>query len=310
MTMPNKYWSYLKEGDIVDVVAPGFLGNPEVIEKAKALLISWGLRYNIPANIFGKDLLCANPDAVRFKQLKTALLNKKSKAVWCLRGGYGSARLIPLLDKLITPSHNKLFMGFSDITVLHAFLQKKWRWNTLHSPSLNQCAINNIEENSVRKLKAIIFGDQQQVDFNLIPLNQLAKKRITIESSIIGGNLCLIQNSINTVWQPNSKNKIIFLEEVGERAYRVDRMLVHLQQAGLFKQVKGLIFGDFTEGLESDGKSLIPLVLKRFAGQCNFPVLQVSGIGHGNFNDPIPLGTRSILHLGSKPVLNCETGGR
>jgi muramoyltetrapeptide carboxypeptidase len=308
--MPNKSWSYLQPGDIVDVIAPASIGKPAVIAKAKALLTSWGLRYNIPENIFGEDLLCANSDPVRFKQLKAALLNKKSKAVWCLRGGYGCARLIPMLEKLTPPAHNKLFMGFSDVTVLHAFLQKQWRWATVHGPSLNQCVTKDVAESSVQKLKAIVFGEQQQVDFNLTPLNKLANKKIAIQSSVVGGNLCLLQHSINTVWQPNTKNKIVFLEEVGERGYRVDRMLVHLQQAGLFKQIKGLVLGDFTDGLEPGGKSLVPAVIKRFAEQCDFPVLQVSGIGHGKTNDPIPLGTKIILQLGDEPVLNCETGGR
>jgi muramoyltetrapeptide carboxypeptidase len=304
-------WSYLKPGDTVDIIAPASVGKRIVITKAKKLLTDWGLCYHIPANIFGKDLLCANSDAVRFQQLKAALLNKKSKAIWCLRGGYGSARLLPMLSQLTPPPHHKLFMGFSDITVLHAFLQRQWRWTTLHTPSLNQCVINDVAESSVQKLKALIFGEQQQVNFvNLIPLNKLSQKNITIKSNIVGGNLCLIQNSIHTLWQPNTKNKIIFLEEVNERGYRVDRMLQHLEQAGIFKDVKAVLLGDFIGGKDPDGKSRIKAVLKRFAEQSHFPVLQVVGIGHGKFNDPLPLGTQTILRLGNKPTLECETGGK
>jgi muramoyltetrapeptide carboxypeptidase len=307
--MKNKHWSCLQPGDLVDIIAPGSAYDFTVINKVKDFLAKWELRCHIPKNIFGKDLLCANSDKARFQQLKAALLNKKSKAVWCLRGGYGSARLMSMLNELAAPAHNKLFMGFSDITVLHAFLQRQWRWATLHGPSLNQCVNNDIAESSVQKLRAIIFGEQQHINFNMAPLNKLAKIKSIIESTIVGGNLCLIQTSIKTWWQPNTKNKIIFLEETNERAYRVDRMLVHLQQAGFFNQIKAVVFGDFTGGLEADGKSLVASVLKRFAEQCNFPVLQVAGIGHGKVNDPIPLGTKTVLQLGSKPVLTCETGG-
>lgn len=309
--MSNQQWSYLQPGDTVDVIAPGSGCKQSVVEKAKAFLESWDLKPHIPKNILGKDLLCANTDAIRFKQLKEALLNKKSKAIWCLRGGYGCMRLLPMLSKLPKPAHNKLFMGFSDITVLHNFLQQQWHWNTLHTPSLQQSALKTVSEDSVDRVGDIIFGDELIVNFNdLAPLNKSARQKVLLKSSVVGGNLASLQTSMGTHWQINAKNKILFLEDVNERAYRVDRLLQHLLQAGVFKGVTAVLFGDFTEGNDPDGKSRVDDVLKRFAQECDFPVLRCAGIGHGDVNHPLPLSTSAVLLTGNRASLSCMSGGK
>ena len=305
--MQNKPWIPLQPGDTVDIIAPAFRQEKTIFKKIEKLLASWQLNCHIPKNIFGKDLLCANSDDNRFKQLKAALFNSNSKAIWCLRGGYGCSRLIPALNQLKPPPHAKLFIGLSDITALHLFLQQQWHWHTLHGPSIYQCADNRIIKSSIQKTKDIIFGQQKIIEFNnLLPLNTTKKQ--TIKAPIIGGNLSLIQISIGTSWQPNTHNKILFIEEINERGYQVDRMLEHLKQAGIFSHIKALLLGDFIGGNDPDGRSRVNAVLKRFAEQNNFPVLQCKGIGHGKINHPLPLGTTSTLELGKKRSLHVDAG--
>lgn len=300
-------WNPLESQDTIDIIAPSAICTPQenAIQAIKETLASWGLTAHIPENIYGKDLLCANTDDQRFLFLKDALLNTESKAIWALRGGYGCTRLITRLATLPTPKQIKLFIGMSDITALHIFLQQKWGWATIHGPSARQIATKTVHEENINEVKNLILGKQTTIEFNsLIPLNKLATQTITLTAPITGGNLCLVQTSLGTVWQIDAAGKILFLEETNERGYRVDRMLQHLEQAGVFKDVTAVILGDFIGGKEPDGSSLIDPVLKRFAEQVDFPVLRIAGIGHGNFNRPLPLGIPAKLKLGPDASLN------
>ena len=291
----------LKSGDSVEIIAPASRCSAQQLSALKELLLSWGLNCIVDPFIFGDDLLCATTDAERFRLLKNALQRVETKAIICARGGYGSMRLIPALTTIAPPDTMKLFVGMSDITALNLYLQQEWQWPTIHgSASPDKCSTE-----SIAALKSILFGQVDKVDFVGLPLNTLAEQQGIVESSITGGNLCLVQASIGTTWQLNGSKKIIFLEEVGERGYQVDRMLEHLRQATLFKDVAAIVFGDFLDGEEPNGSSLINPVLERFAQQCEMPVVQVKGIGHGPINFPMLLGTNAQLQLGDNITLTC-----
>lgn len=313
VTLKNEYqpWRPLRKGDVIDVVAPASpcLKTEAPISAIKEFLISWGLVPRIPDDILGPDLLCANSDTKRFEFLKDALLNNESSAIWCLRGGYGSMRLIPQLDNLqLKNLPSKLFIGMSDITVLHLFLQQHFRWATLLGPNVRLVTDKGVEEENIQELKTIMFGQRNSLSYNVTPMNELAAKKQLLEAPITGGNLCLVQTSIGTSWQADARNKILFLEEVNERGYRVDRMLQQLEQAGILKGVVAILFGDFTDGKEPNGTSLIEPVLKRFAESCDFPVLSCPGIGHGKFNRVLPLGSNAQLKLGEVATITVDAG--
>lgn len=291
----------LNPGDQVEIIAPASRCTDQHLMGIKSLLTSWGLKCIVSPNIFGDDLLCANSDAIRFELLKNALLHPETKAIICARGGYGSMRLIPELAKLKAPDTSKLFIGMSDITALNLYLQQAWEWPVIHG-ALSE---DKFSAESISAVKSILFGDVNQVELSTLPLNQFAVENRVIDASITGGNLCLVQTSLHTLWQIDSKNKIIFLEEIGERGYRVDRMLEQLNQANIFQNAAAILFGDFLEGNEPNGTSLIQPVIQRFADNCKIPVLQVKGVGHGYTNFPIPLGTPAKLSLGNLAQLIC-----
>jgi len=292
----------LQPGDSVEIIAPASRCTDQQLAELRALLESWQLKCIVPHDIFGKDLLCANTDAIRFQHLQQALQRPETTAIFCARGGYGSMRLLPELINMAPPASTKLFVGMSDTTALQLFLQQQWQWPSIHGAS----APDRFSAESIASLKSILFAEVDHVEFSTVSaLNQAAKKNTLVAAQIAGGNLSLVQAGMGTAWQMDSRGKIILLEEVGERGYRVDRMLEQLRQAGMFKGAAAILFGDFLQGNEPDGSSLIQPVLTRFAESCDIPVVQVSGIGHGHINFPIPLGTVAKLQLGGELKLVC-----
>jgi len=297
----GKNWKALKEGEIVDVIAPAYGISKQGLEKAKEYISSIGLVPRVPSDILGEDLFCSNADEIRLKHLKDALYANDSKAIWCLKGGYGTARILHHLEEENAPTKPKAVIGFSDITSLHLFLTQKWEWNSVHGSVLWQLSEKKINNESIEKLKNLIFGKEKEQKFKLIPLNKRFKGNI--KASVTGGNLMLIQSSIATSWQMDANNKIVLLEDVDEKAYRIDRMLLHLNQSGILNGAKAIIFGDFTgEGvIEKDVDS----VLKRFAEEFAAPVFRAKGIGHDSINNPLPLGTKAVIY---DNILKCESG--
>lgn len=292
----------LKPSDSVELIAPASRCSDSQLLEFKGLLESWQLNCIVKEDIFGKDLLCANTDEARFDHLKNALLNPETKAIICARGGYGAIRLIPKLAELRPPATPKIFVGMSDTTCLQLYLQQQWGWPTIHGAA----APDRFSQESIASLKSILFGEVNYVEFTqLKPLNQQAKENRIIESRVTGGNLAIIQSGIGTCWQMDGRNKLILLEDIGERGYRVDRMLEHLQQANIFKGAAAILLADFLGGEEPDGTSLIQPVLARFAEHRDIPVVQMQGIGHGRINFPVPFETSAQLRLGDKIQLIC-----
>jgi muramoyltetrapeptide carboxypeptidase len=290
-------WEPLKTGDIVDVVAPSYGVTAEDIEKVEAYIKSLGLEPNIPTNLMDEHLFCSNSSEYRFLHLKNSLKNDESKAVWCVRGGYGATQLLPMLDELEAPEKQKLFIGFSDITAIHIFLNQQWGWSTIHGPVLWQVAHDRVDSASLNELNAIIFGQQKEVIFGDIkPLNAHAEEKKEIESQIIGGNLSLVQCSLGTDWEIRTVSKILFLEDTDEKSYAYERMMLHLSQSGIIERADAVILGDFQH--HADEVDRLDEMLQRFADIAPVPVLKLDGVGHGTRNDPLPLGTDSQLGLG------------
>lgn len=307
-----RHWFYLKPHDIVDVIAPASTCPEDKMLAGLEWLRSIGLIPRVQPDICKTDIFFASTLENQIEHLKEAIYSD-SKAIWCLRGGYGSMRLIPFLQKLKPPKHPKLFIGFSDITALHLFFNKVWDWPTLHGRTISQLSVGR-KTHDIKELKKIIFGEiEQQKEFKkLIPLNRPAQDEKEIKGKIIGGNLRLLQSSLGTSWEINPKGKILFIEDVAERGYSVDRMLEQLHQAKLLHQgVKALLVGDFTEGKEKTGKDLTRTALIRFAERIPYPVIGGLPCGHGpKYNYTLPFNTLCTLKTGKNPTLKCDFGGR
>jgi len=242
-------------------------------------------------------------DLKRFQHLKEALLDKSSDIIWALRGGYGSAKLIDRLVKMKKPKKEKIFIGFSDITALHLFFSQHWGWKTIHAHGLTGLLQPELEPQNFKAIANIIA---QKTDVaiikNLKPLNARAQKTKKATGLLTGGNATLIQTGIGTCWQIHTEKKILFLEDVNEKAYKVDRLLNHLKQAQLFQKVKAIVFGKFSDTLTDTD---VPL--KRFASEINVPVFKTDQFGHGNLNCPLIYNARSeVVPAGKRFALRMK----
>jgi muramoyltetrapeptide carboxypeptidase len=279
------------------LIAPSSPIPPAKITQTKSFLETLGRKVSTPSDLLGEDLLCANTDTIRFTHLKESLLSDADE-IMPIIGGYGLTRLMPALLSLKKPDKVKILYGFSDITALHIFLNQVWDWPTIHGP----CGVGLINKQGdrvsiARTLRILEEGLSAYELPELTPLNSAATSITKLSGKIVGGNLSLIQTSLGTPWQLETTDKILFLEDVSERGYRIDRMLTHLEQAGLFQEVKAVVLGDFTKGDEPDGSNLVGDVLKRFADTASFPVFQLSGCGHGSQNYPIPFNFNVSLKI-------------
>ena len=286
----------LKSGDTISILAPsGVLNNfDKKIEKAINIFKSWGLNVVLGNHIYDKNGHFAGTDKNREKDFQKALDNKNIKAIWCARGGYGAVRIIDKLNFDNYLKNPKWIIGFSDITVIHNKL------NFLNSESIHAMMITGFEDidqnnDSLSKLKNVLFGDSLSYSIASNKNNKTGKS----EGIIVGGNLTLIQSTIGSKTELKMKDKILFIEEIGEYAYHIDRMLYSLKRAGYFENCKGLIVGqisDVKKNTTDFGRSINELILD-VLDEYNFPILFDFPAGHEKTNFPIILGRKVILEV-------------
>ena len=271
------------------LIAPSYPFPKEDVQLTKSYFEDLGMQVTAPHDLLGEDLLCANRDEIRLSHLQQALSDPTVDIIWLLYGGYGLTRLMPDLLKMKKPEKEKLFIGYSDGTALHVFLNQMWGWPSLHGVTAQQLSKARVGLQTIEStLQIIREGLHSYCPPPLHPFNERAQKLSSLSGMVIGGNLSLVKCSLGTDWQINTNGKILFLEDVCERGYSIDRMLIHLQQADIFEDVKAILLGDFVKGEEPDGRSLIPAVLEHFAEQCPIPVFRLPGYGHGEENLPLP----------------------
>lgn len=294
--------SKLKPGDLIDVIAPGSATEPETLKKSVGALESMGFRVRVSKDILKPDLFLSNSDQYRFHDLKRALLAKDSQAIWCLRGGYGSMRLLPALNKLKKPNHKKLLIGLSDISSLHLFLNQKWNWPTLHGPLVDRLGLGLLSIENQAEVRKVLYGEIAEVVFDrLTPLTAAARKVKKLEGSVIGGNLMVITSSLGTPNQVRGDGKILFFEEMSERGYRIDRCLQQMKQAGVFRKVKAVVLGDFIKCEEPNGIDLSWQTLIQFFEELHIPLFKGIETGHAPIQRPLFLNTPSKI---SKSVID------
>ena len=290
MITPN----YLIPGDTIALVAPaGIIKNKTAIEEAVSIAKEWGLHVVVGENVFAKNNHFAGSDLERLKDFQRALNDSKIKAIWCARGGYGSVRIIDQLDFTIFKKNPKWIIGYSDITVFHSHVHNLG-FETLHAMMpVNFQIPEEDRTNSVRTLHDALFGKKIQY---LIPLNSNNKLGVA-EGIGVGGNLTLLENLLGTVSSINTENKILFIEEIGEYKYHIDRMLWALKRNGYFEKCAGLLVGGMTLLKKNDpsfGQSIEELILS-IVENYSFPVVFDFPAGHDNENCALFLGRKIKL---------------
>ena len=245
--LSKKYISpaILQVGDTIAIVAPaGILkSRKKTIEAAQMLLKNWGLVTVLGPHLFSESYHFAGTDAQRLKDLQWALDNPDVKAIWCARGGYGSMRIMDELNFEPFKKNPKWLVGYSDITALHNQLQNLG-YETLHA-----MMPVNMEEDakaitaSITSLKAGLFGTLSKHSIEPNKSNRMGSAK----GVLTGGNLTLLTAQLGSKSQLDTRNKILFIEEIGEYKYNIDRMLQSLKRAGYFDHCNGVIVGDMMD---------------------------------------------------------------
>lgn len=296
----------LRKDDIVDIIVPASGCSKDEYKNALDFVSKFGLtpRARTYDSVI-KPGLCANTVEYRFAHLMEALESKDSKAVWCLKGGYGSQQLLEKLDELVDPPTEKMFIGFSDITILLNYFADKWGWTGLHGPMPGQ--IGKVVDSTWQNLSDVVFGKVSEVKFVAKTLNKSATMPSEITGKFLGGCLSLMQALIGTAHMPDLECSVLFLEDDKfESPRRIDRIFDHMQRAGTFYNVEGVILGNFLEGAEKDSKDELELqeVLENLADYLDergIPLIQNTQLGHGQNMLTVPIGGIVNLKLGDKP---------
>ena len=296
---------YLQVGDTIAIVAPaGILKDKqEIIEKAKQLAESWGLKVVLGKNLFNQNNHFSGTDYERCIDIQDALDNKNIKAIWAARGGYGSVRILDKLDFTKFKRNPKWIIGYSDITAFHNHI------HTLGVESIHGMMGTSLSDElediieTVSSLKKAIFGDDLSYTIASSTYNRSVYSRSpvnAVEGQVIGGNLAILSSMLGSQSQLNTEGKILFIEEIGEYKYAIDRMLQSLKRAKYFTQVKAVIVGDMTKVKKNTtawGSSIEQLILDVLPK--DIPVLFDFPAGHELDNRALIFGRKIELTVGS-----------
>jgi muramoyltetrapeptide carboxypeptidase len=288
-----KFPPLLKPSDKVGIIPPASKISLSNINSAKALLESWGLDVALSSNYNSEYYIFAGTDNERRQALQEMLDDREIKCIFCARGGYGTSRIIDQLDFAPLKKNPKWIIGFSDITILlnKLFLNQI---GSIHGPMPLNFRENDAEA-SIRILKRFLFeGTYPVIEFESVSKN----KPGFAEGCIVGGNLTMLINSIGTSTHVNTKDKILFIEDIDEKLYKIDRMIVHLKRAGIFEDIKGLIVGHFSkiDNQKDFGYSISQIILSH-TEKYNFPVCFGAPIGHIMPNHPVIIGKSISLEV-------------
>lgn len=296
MTIP----SFLKTGDHVAIIAPSGFVLYEQIANAIEVLTSWGLKIQSGKNLYSKHFSFAGSDEQRKSDFQEAIDNPKIKAIFCARGGYGALRIIDKINWTKFIESPKWIIGYSDITVLHSCLNNVLEVASIHGPMpMNFEKLKN-EQNSLLYLKQLLWGEK--ITYKMPNLYKI--KPSVIEGVLKGGNLSLLYSLRGTDYDFKTKNSILFIEEIGEYMYHIDRMLQNFKLGNKFNGLKGIVLGDFTEIKENDNAfafSLKEILIEVTKGE--IPIIYNFPAGHTVPNYPIILGQKAKIIIDNNDIL-------
>jgi muramoyltetrapeptide carboxypeptidase len=296
MTKPRKPLA-LVPGSTIAVVAPASSAKEERIQRGCETLQSLDYRVKrYPAKSNAQGYFSA-PLTERSKQLQSALTGPDIRAVFCSRGGYGSTEI---LEGLAAPrlKQARIFCGFSDLTSVHIFLWQKLRWVTFYGPLV--AGGFDAGPNATGGFDPDTFMCAMTATNSswTAPLQGETFTRGNAEGTMLGGCITLIETSIGTPWELDTRGSILLLEDRGVKPYQLDRMLMHLKQAGKFAGVRGIVLGDFPDSETPEGSTVtVADVCRRVLGPLRIPIVYGAPVGHTTRPMlTIPLGVRTKLH--------------
>ena len=295
----------LQQGDSVAIIAPASPVDKTLIDKCVGSLKDLGLEVVVGTSCLSEHGFLSGTDDIRANDINRMFADKNIKGIFAIRGGYGCARLLDLIDFKIIKKNPKIFVGYSDITALHIAINQKSKLITYHGPMVSTELIKGLDEYSADYYKRFLFSREKINEiFNPVGCNLEIINDGIASGQLIGGNLSLVCSSLGTKYEINTKNKILFLEEVDETPYKVDRMLLQLKQSGKFKDATGIILGAFTDCIASSNKKSLSLeeVFNEIILPLKKPTISKLVCGHCLPTLTLPLGSKVILDANEKRI--------
>jgi muramoyltetrapeptide carboxypeptidase len=290
---------YLKKNDTVAIVSTARKISSKEITSAVNLLKSWGLQVVLGKTIGLKHHQFAGTDAQRAEDFQNMLNNPKIKAIWCARGGYGTVRIIDSLDFSIFKESPKWIIGFSDATVLHSCIHNLG-FETMHATM--PLLVSHNTKKALQTLKLSLFGKLPSYSLKSSRFNKMG----FATGELIGGNLSVLYSLLGSPTSINTAEKILFLEDLDEYLYHIDRMLQNLKRNGVFNHLNGLIIGGMTQMHDNKvpfGKNAVQIILD-CVSDYNFPVVFNFPAGHIKNNKTLVLGKKVQLQCAATTHLN------
>lgn len=294
MITPNK----LQKGDTVGIVSTARKISKEELTPALKLLEKWGLKAVLGKTIGAEENQFAGSDELRASDFQQMLDDPKIKAIWCARGGYGTVRIIDKLDFSAFKKTPKWIVGYSDVTVLHSHLHN-FGIETLHAQMCLE--IENKTEEARESIRTVLFGEAYSIEMkradSVAPLGIL-------KGVLIGGNLSVLYSLVGSASEMNTDGKILFIEDLDEMLYHVDRMMMNLKRSGYLKNLKALIIGGMTEMKDNKvyfGKTAEEIIAD-LVKEYNYPVILNFPAGHIADNRALILGREVEINVQSSTI--------
>ena len=293
MIIPEK----LKIGDKIGIISTARKITIEELRPAIDALESWGLKVVLGINLFQEDDQFSGIVEQRTADLQSMIDDDSVKAILCARGGYGTVQIIDAINFTNLKKNPKWIVGYSDVTVLHSHL------NNLGITSLHATMPINFESNtkeSLSSLKNSLFGNLNRIECKTHQLNKFGK----IEGDVVGGNLSILYSLLGSQSDIDSTGKILFIEDLDEYLYHIDRMMMNLKRNGMLGELKGLIVGgmsDMNDNSIAFGKTAEQIILE-YTKDYDFPICFGFPAGHLADNRSLRLGVNSVLEISENGV--------
>jgi muramoyltetrapeptide carboxypeptidase len=293
----------LKSGDTVAVVASAAAIERAHLERGVNVLASMGFRVKVSERVLARAGILAGDDRDRASELQEYFADPEVKAIFSARGGYGCGRLLPILDFKAMAATPKIFVGFSDATFLLNALVDFSGIVSFHGPMVAMDFAKGLSPRSFEHLQGLLNGKIDSFELD-------ARETLhpgSAQGEVIGGCLSVVVAMIGTPYEPRFDGRILFLEDTGEKAYRIDRMLVQLRQSGALGRVAGIVFGAIRaiDGNEQETQLIARFAAEQTAG-LGCPVLYGIEAGHGTENFTIPFGVVARIDSAARRIIFTE----
>jgi muramoyltetrapeptide carboxypeptidase len=290
---------YLKKGDAIAITCPAGYMAAEKAQTCITVLQQWGFRVIVGKTLGGSSAnYFSATDEDRRNELQAMLDDKTINAILCGRGGYGVGRIIDELDFTKFKKKPKWLIGFSDVTVLHSHIYTNLKIATLHAPMAAAFNDDGFKNEFVQSLQKALAG--KKAKYTCAP--HAFNKTGTASGELVGGNLSLLAHLTGTPSDINTKNKILFIEDIGEQIYNIDRMLYQLKRSGKLNKLAGLVIGGFTDMKDTDrpfGKT-VQEVIQQIIEEYNYPVCFNFPVSHQKENYALKVGVKYQLAVSNK----------